>query len=331
MRRRDFIAGLGGAAASPIAARAQQGGPMRRIGVLINSAATDVRHQSYVAAFVETLRQLGWNEGNNLHVEVRWNAADPLLAKIYAAQLMGLMPDAILVASTANLTAIRQATNTVPVVFIAVSDPVAQGFVVSLSHPGGNITGFTNTQFSVGSKWLDLLKKVAPNLTRVAVMFNPDTSPQSKFYMQAIEAAAPSLGLKPIPVSVRGLVEIESALEKFGGQPDGGLVLPSDSFTNSHRVFIAELALRYRLPLIAATVGIAKDGGLMDYGVNSDLLSQYRQAAGYVDRMLKGERPGDLPVQGADHYRFVINLNVAKALGLDVPPTLLALADAVIE
>ena len=202
---------------------------MRRVGVLMNGAATEAESQSYVAAFVQGLRQLGWIEGQNLRIDIRWNAGDAALARIYAAQLIGLMPDVILAASTINLTVVRQATSTVPVVFVQVSDPVAQGFVASLTQPGGNITGFSAYEFSIGGKWLDLLKEVAPGLARVAVMFNPDTSPQSKFFMRAIEAAAPSLGVQAIAVPVRATADIEPALESFARQPNGGLILPTDS------------------------------------------------------------------------------------------------------
>src|SRR5580704_5273691 len=223
MRRREFIAGLSGAAVWPLAARAQQSGGVRRVGVLINSVATDTEFQSYMAVFIRGLRQFGWVEGQNLRVDVRWNAGNAGLSQTYAAQLIGLMPDVILVASTTNLTAIRQVTSTVPVVFVSVSDPLAQGFVASVRQPGRNITGFSRYEFSIGGKWLGLLKEVAPGLARVAVMFNPDTSPQLKFFMHAIEAAAPSLGLKVIAAPVRAPADIEPALESFGRQPNGGL------------------------------------------------------------------------------------------------------------
>jgi putative ABC transport system substrate-binding protein len=331
MRRRRFIAGLGAAAAWPLAARAQQLGGVRRVGVLMNSVATNTEFQSYVAAFIQGLRQLGWIEGQNLRVEVRWNAGNAGLAQTYAVQLIGLMPDVILAASTTNLTAIRQATSTVSVVFVSVSDPVAQGFVASVRQPGGNITGFSGYEFSVGGKWLSLLKEAAPGLARVAVMFNPDTSPQSKFFMQAIEAAAASLGVQAIAAPVRATADIELALESFARQPNGGLILTSDTFTILRGSLIANLAGRYRLPSIASGASFAKNGGLMYYGTDIDLAGEYRQAATYVDRILKGSKPGDLPVQAPDKYTFAINLKTAKALGLTVPQTLLATADEVIE
>jgi ABC-type uncharacterized transport system substrate-binding protein len=331
MRRRNFIALLGSAAAWPLAARAQQPERMRRIGVLMNGAATETMPQSYVAAFVQGLRQLGWTEGQNLRIDVRWNAGDAALARIYAAQLIGLTPDVILAASTTNLTVIRQATSTVPVVFVQVSDPVEQGFVASITKPGGNLTGFSMYEFSVGGKWVDLLKEIAPSLARVAVMFNPDTSPQSKFFMRSVETAAPSHGVQAIAAPVRTTTEIEAALEDFSREPNGGLILPTDTFTRLRSKLIAELSERHRLPSISSWDGFARDGGLMYYGANVNLPDQYRQAAIYVDRILKGEKPSDLPVQRAVKYTLVLNLRTAKALGLTVPLPLTGLADEVIE
>jgi putative ABC transport system substrate-binding protein len=332
VKRREFITLLGGAAAGwPLAARAQQAERMRRIGVLMNSTATDAAWQSYVAGFVEALRQLGWSEGQNLRVDLRWNAGDAALARIYAAQLIGLMPDVILASSTTNLTIVQQATNTVPVVFVAVSDPVAQGFVANVTRPGGNLTGFGMFEFSVGGKWVDLLKEIAPRLARVGVMFNPDTSPQSKFFMRSIEAAAPSLGVQAMPIPVRTTSDIEPAIESFARVPNGGLILPTDSFIRLRQTLIVELAGRHRLPAVSADEDFAKNGGLMYYGATINLLDQFRQAAGYVDRILKGTKPGDLPVQRADKYTLAINLKTAKALGLTVPLPLIGLADEVIE
>jgi putative tryptophan/tyrosine transport system substrate-binding protein len=332
MKRRDFMTLLGGAAVGwPLAARAQQPERMRRIGVLMNSTATDAAWQSYVAGFVEALRQLGWSEGQNLRVDLRWNAGDAALARIYAAQLIGLMPDVILASSTTNLTIVQQATNTVPVVFVAVSDPVAQGFVANVTRPGGNLTGFGMFEFSVGGKWVDLLKEIAPRLARVGVMFNPDTSPQSKFFMRSIEAAAPSLGVQAMPIPVRTTSDIEPAIESFARVPNGGLILPTDSFIRLRQTLIVELAGRHRLPAVSADADFAKNGGLMYYGATINLLDQFRQAAGYVDRILKGTKPGDLPVQRADKYTLAINLKTAKALGLTVPLPLIGLADEVIE
>jgi putative tryptophan/tyrosine transport system substrate-binding protein len=331
MKRREFIAGLGSAAAWPLAARAQSE-RMRRVGVLMDGAVTEAERQSWLAAFVQRLRQLGWTEGQNLRMEVRWNAADAGLARTYAEQLIGLMPDVILAAATVNLTTIRQATSTVPVVFVAVADPVAQGFVASVRHPGGNLTGFSYFEFSLGNKWLGLLKEVAPGVGRVAVMFNPDTAPQyPKFFIPVIEAAAQSLGVQAIATLVRSTGDIEPALASFACQPNGGLMLPGDSFTSVHQKLIANLTGRFRLPSISGISDFAKDGGVMDYGPQIDLLGQYRQAASYVDRILNGSKPDDLPIQTPDKYRFVINLKTAKAVGLNVPLPLLGLADEVIE
>jgi putative ABC transport system substrate-binding protein len=327
VKRREFIVGLAGAAAWPVAARAQQAGSVRRVGVLMNAAATEPEFQSYLAAFTQELRRLGWTEGQNLRVDVRWNAGDAGLARTYAAQLIGLMPEVILAASTNGLTEIRQATNTVPVVFVQVYDPVAQGFVASMGQPGGNLTGFSFLEFSLGSKWLGLLKEAAPGLARVAVMFSPDMAPYSKFFMRVIEAAAPSLGVQAIAAPVRSTADIELALESFAHQPNGGLMLLGDSFTRLHQRLIADLAGRFRLPSIASGYNFAKDGGLMDYGANIDLLGQYRQAATYVDLILKGSKPSDLPVQQTTKFELVINLKTAKALNLTIPETLLATAD----
>jgi putative ABC transport system substrate-binding protein len=332
MRRREFITLLGGAAmAWPLAARAQRADGVRRIGVLMNLVATDARSQSYVAVFSEELRQLGWIEGQKIRIDIRWSGGDAQLARVYVAQLIGLQPDVILTASTTNLTAIREATTTIPIVFTEVSDPVAQGFVASLTKPGGNLTGFSMYEFSIGGKWVDLLKEIVPGLARVAVMFNPDTSPQSKFFMRSIGTAAPSLGVEVMVLPVRATADIEPTLDRFGREPNGGLILPTDSFTQLRQKMIADLAGRNRLPSVSAQPEFAKDGGLMSYSANINLIDQFRQAAGYVDRILKGWSPADLPIQQPTKFELVINLKTAKALSLEVPPTLLARADEVIE
>jgi putative ABC transport system substrate-binding protein len=330
IKRRQFIAGLGSAAAWPVLVRAQQGERVRRIGVLMNGAATAAAGQSYVKSFIQALGQSGWVDGQNVRVDMRWSAGDATLARLYAAQLIGLMPDVIFAVSTTNLMAIREATNAVPVVFSSVSDPVEQGFVASLTKPGGNITGFTAFEFSIGGKWLSL-RELAPGLTRVAVMFNPDTSAQSKFFMRSIDAAGSSLGIAAMAMPVRNTADIEPSVEKFAGQSNGGLVLPTDSFTVLRYQLIADLASRYGLPSIGTTPEYATDGGLMYYGVRNNLNDQFRQAASYVDRILKGEKPADLPVQQPTKFEFVINLKTAKALGLTIPETLLATADEVIQ
>ena len=329
MRRRDFVAVVAGSAAAwPFVACAQT---VRRIGVLMNGAATEAGPQSYLAAFQQALRQLGWIEGKTIQIDVRWNAGDRELAKIYAAQLIGLGPDVLLVPSTTNLMVVRDATSTIPVVFLQVSDPVAQGFVASLTNPGGNLTGFTAYEFSIGGKWLGLLKEAAPGLSRAAVMFNPDTSPQSKFFMRSAEAGGASLGVAVTAAPARATGDIEPAIENFARQGNGGLILPTDSFTRLRQSFIADVANRHRVPTISAAVDFAKGGGLMNYGVAVNIIEDFRHAAGYVDRILKGTKPTDLPVQGATKYELVINLKTAKALGLTISLPLLGLADEVIE
>jgi putative ABC transport system substrate-binding protein len=331
MKRRAFISLLGGAAAWPLGARAQQPERVRRIGVLLNAAATETEFQSYLTSFTQALRRLGWTEGQNLRIDVRWNDGDAGLSRTYAAELVGLLPDVILAGSTINLTVIRQATTTVPVVFVQVADPVAQGFVASTRQPGGNVTGFSLFEFSLGGKWADLLKQLAPRLARIAFMFNPDTAPYARFFTPVIEAAATSLGVQLTTAPVRAAADIEAALALFAGQPNGGLLLQGDSFTRLHQSLIADLAGRYRLPSIAPGPDFAKQGGLMDYGPFGGVDDQYRRAATYVDRILKGEKPADLPVQAPTKYELVINLKASKGLGLEIPPSVLARADEVIE
>jgi putative ABC transport system substrate-binding protein len=328
LRRREFITLLGGATAAwPLAVRAQSS-PVRRIGVLMNGAATETIPQSYVATFVQALREVGWTEGKNLRLDIRWNAGDAALARTYAAQLIGLMPDVILASSTTNLTVIQQATSTVPVVFVQVSDPVEQGFVASLTKP---LTGFSMYEFSIGGKWVNLLKEVAPGLARVGVMFNPDTSPQSKFFVRSVEAAAPSLHMQSIVLPVRATADIEPAFESFARAPNSGLILTSDAFTAMRQKLIVDLASHYRLPSISSNSSFPKDGGLMHYGIDVNTLDKFRQAAGYVDRILKGAKAGDLPVQQSDKYTLIINLKTAKTLGLTIPLPLIGRADEMIE
>jgi putative tryptophan/tyrosine transport system substrate-binding protein len=331
MRRREFLVLLGGVAiASPLDVRAQQTGGMRRVGVLMNGAATQTGLQLQVSAFLQGLKKLGWSEGRNIHVDIRWNAGDAALARIYAAQLIGLMPDVIVASSTTNLIAIREATSTVPVVFMSVSDPVAQGFVASMTKPGGNITGFTAYEFSIGSKWLELLKQISPAIARVAVMFNPDTSPQSKFFLRSVETAAASLDVRATPMPVRSSTDIEPAIARFASEANGSLILPTDAFLALRYELIADAANRYRLPSMSTNEGLVKSGGLITYNI-SDLAGQWQQMASYVDRILKGEKPADLPIQAPTKYQLVINLKTAKALGLTVPLPLLGRADEVIE
>jgi putative tryptophan/tyrosine transport system substrate-binding protein len=328
MRRRKFITLLGGAAALPLAARAQSA-QVRRLGVLMNYTETDPLSQAYLTAFVQGMRDLGWIEGQNLRSTYRWSAGSAELARAHAAELVALAPDAILSSSTANLTALQRLSPTTPIVFIQVSDPVAQGFVLNLANPGGNITGFTAYEFSIGGKWLDLLKQIAPTITRVAVVFNPLTSPQSKPFLGSIEAAASTFGVSVLAAPVHSTAEIEPAIEKFSRQSNSGLIFPADSFTSIHRKLIVEVAAKYRLPAIYAEKVIVRDGGLMCYQVEFN--DQFRQAASYADRILKGAKAGDLPVQTPEKYSLVINLKAAKALGIELPMGLMLSANEVIE
>jgi putative ABC transport system substrate-binding protein len=329
MHRRAFITLLGGAAAWPIAATAQ-GERVRRIGVLMSGPATDSATQSYLAAFIQGLRESGWNEGRNVQVDVRWNPGEAGLAQIYAAQLIGLMPDVILVGNTVNLAAIRQATNAVPVVFTQVADPVTQGFVQNVRRPGGMITGFSLLEFSLGGKWIDLLKQASPGLRRVAFMFHAD-DPLSKFFVPAAEATAPAIGVEVIAAPIRSAADVETAVANLAAAPNGGLVMEGDTLTPLHQKLIVDLARRYRLPSVGSRLSFIEDGGLIAYGPSISIEGQFRQAASYVDRILRGAKPGDLPVQAPTSYALVINLKTAKAIGLTVPPTLLVVADDVIE
>jgi putative ABC transport system substrate-binding protein len=333
MKRREFIAGLGGTTAWSVAGKAWGAERLRRVGVLMNFTAADAQYQSRLAVFVHALRELGWIEGQNLGFDVRWSASDIRLARTYAAELIALMPDVILACTTLNLTVLQQATSTLPVVFVQVADPVKQGFVTNFRQPGGNLTGFSLFEFSLGSKWLDLLKNVVPGLTRVAVMFDPDTGPQTKFFIPPIEAVAPSLGVQVILTPVRSIADIESALASFADQPNSGLIMLPDIYLDMHVSLIADLAYHHHLPAIGTNLNFAKAGGLMAYGnaESEALANQYRQAATYVDRILKGSKPGDLPVQISEKYTFVVNLKTAKTLGLTVPPPLLVGADEVID
>lgn len=330
MKRRDLLKLAGAVVAWPGAVTAQQANQVRRVGVLMAGVGTEPDYQSYLAAFVEGLRQSGWIEGQNLRMDVRWSASNTNLARSYAVELMNLAPDVVLAVTTLNLKIMREAAGTVPIVFVAVSDPVKQGFVESVAHPGGNLTGFSMFEFSIGSKWIDLLKNVMPNLERVGVMFNPDTSPQTKFFMSAIEGKAPSLGVQVIPLPVRAFAEIDPALASLAGQSNVALILVPDIFLDMQASQIADLANRYRVPAIASAE-MWKNGVLMVYSNEVRMADQYRQSATYVNRILKGSKPSDLPVQGADHYVFVVNLKVAQMLGITVPHLLLNAADEVIE
>jgi putative ABC transport system substrate-binding protein len=327
--RREFITVLGGAGAWPAVARAQQGERARRVGVLMNGNEKDPVYQAYVAAFVQTLQRLGWRDGQNLRIDLRWPSADPERIGAYAAELVGMTPDVILCSGSASLAGLLRTTRSVNAVFVLVSDPVAQGFVTNLAHPSGNVTGFSAFEPSMAGKWLDLLKQALPGLTRVAVIFNPETSPQSKLFVPAIEASASSLAVQVVAAPVHATSEFEPLIASFSQRSNSGLIFPSDQFLTSQRGLILNLVARYRLPAIYASETFARNGGLIYYG--TDWQSQFRQAAVYVDRILKGANPGDLPVQQPTKFPLIVNLSAARVLGIELPTGLLLSADEVIE
>jgi putative ABC transport system substrate-binding protein len=329
VKRREFITLFGGAAAAwPLAARAQQSGGMRRIGFLTSQRADDPVSLAWNAALLQGLQELGWTVGRNLQIDYRWSAADPERKRRYAAELVALAPDVVVVTGDSNTGPLQQATRTVPIVFVQVPDPVGAGFVASLARPGGNITGFTTTDYGISGKWLELLKQIAPDVMRVAVLRDPSV-PGAIGQLGAIQAVAPSLRVESSPIDVRNTDEIERAFAEFAHMPNGGLIVLPNGLSIVHRELIIGLAARHRLPAVYPFRAFAVDGGLIAYG--PDYVDQLRRAAGYVDRILKGGKPADLPVQAPTKYELVINLKTAKALGLDVPPTLLATADEVIE
>jgi putative ABC transport system substrate-binding protein len=329
MLRRKFITLLGGAAAAwPLAARAQQPKRMRRIGVLLNAAADDAEFQARVGAFLQGLALLGWTIGRNVRIDTQWATANAAEVRRHAAELAALAPDVILAHGAGPVGALLQATRTVPIVFVGVIDPVGGGFVDSLARPGGNATGFLLFEYSLSGKWLELLKQIAPGVTRVAVLRNPAIS-SGPAQFGVIQAVAPSLRVEVSPVNLRDAGEIERAVAAFARSPNGGLIVPASAAATLHRGLIVTLAARHKLATVYSERTFVTGGGLISYG--PDVVDQYRRAAGYVDRILKGEKPADLPVQAPTKYELVINLKTAKALGLDVPPTLLARADEVIE
>jgi putative ABC transport system substrate-binding protein len=329
MRRREFITLIGGAAAAwPHNARAQQPERMRRIGVLMSVAADDPEGQARLTAFLQGLQQLGWADGRNVRIDIRWGAGDADRYRRYAAELVALAPDVILAASSSALEPLQQATRTVPIVFVTIADPVGAGFINSLARPGGNATGFSQFEYGVIGKWLELLKEIAPGVTRVAVIRDPTISAGAGQF-GAIQTAAPSFGVEVTPVNMRDAGEIERAIAGFARSPNGGLILTAGPLGTIHRELIVTLAARHKLPAVYYERYFVTGGGLISYGPH--LIDQYERAAGYVDRILKGEKPADLPVQAPTKYELVINLKTAKALGLTVPPTLLATADEVIE
>jgi putative tryptophan/tyrosine transport system substrate-binding protein len=330
MKRREFIALLGGAAVAwPLVARAQQGGRVRRVGVLQPTAENDPETQPRTKAFRQGLAALGWTEGRDILIDYRYAAGDAARIKAYAVEMVSAGLDLILAVSTPLVAALRQAGNPMPIVFVQVIDPIGQGFVASLARPGGDITGFTSFEPAMGTKWLAMLKDIAPGLGRVAVMFNPDTAPFARMFWQSVEDAAPSFDVKPIQAPIREVGEIEHAIEALARDGNGGLMVLPDISTLNHRDLIIALASRHRLPAIYPFRYFATSGGLMSYGI--DVPDVCRRAASYVDRILKGAKPGDLPVQFPTKFELAINLKTAKAMGLTVPISMQQLADEVIE
>jgi len=333
IKRRDVITLLGGAAVAPsllwpLAARAQQGERVRRIGVLLPATADDPEFQARVGAFLQGLQQSGWTIGRNMRIDTRWATTSAADIRRHAAELAALAPDVILAHGAATVGPLLQATRTVPIVFPVVGDPVAAGFVDSLARPGGNATGFMTFEYSTAGQWLELLKEIAPGLTRVAVLRDP-AIPTGPAQFGVIQAVAPSLRMEVNPVNMRDAGEIERAVAAFARSSNGGLIVPASGSAQRHRDLIITLAARHKLPAVYWEGLFVAAGGLISYGPNE--VEQYRQAAGYVDRILKGEKPADLPVQAPTKYELVINLKTAKALGLTVPDSLLARADEVIE
>jgi putative ABC transport system substrate-binding protein len=329
MRRREFIALIGGAAAWPLAARAQQPERLRRIGVLMSTREDDPDGQARAALLRQGLSELGLTEGRNIHIDYRWSGGDAAQAKANAAELVSQKPDVIVSFSTLLLTAVRNETSTIPIVFVAVADPIGQGFVSSFAHPGGNITGFTSFEFAIGAKWLELIKEIVPELGRFAFIFNPEAGPYAEKFVQSIEPLAHSSGVRLMVTPTRDAREIDRALVAVSGEPKGGLIVSPDAFTVANRRLIISLAARYRLPAIYPFRFFAVDGGLLSYG--HDFNEQLRRAPTYVDKILKGTSPADLPIEQPTTFELVINLKTAKTLGLTIPPQLLDRAVELIE
>ena len=328
MIRREFITLLSGAAAWPLATRAQQGERIRRIGLLMDYAADDPAAQARVLALAQALAQLGWTDGRNVHTDIRWGAGDTERIRRYAAELVALAPDVILAVGSPATGPLLQATRVIPIVFVQVADPVGAGFVASLARPGGNATGFMVYEYGIGAKWLELLKEIAPSIKRVAFLRNLST-PASSGVFGVIQASASSLGMEVSPINVRDAGEIERDMTAFTRFANSGLIVVEIPLTVLHRDLIITLAAQHRLPTVYTDRVFVTAGGLMSYG--PDRVDQYRRAAGYIDRILKGEKPSDLPVQAPTKYELIINLKTAKALGLELPATVLARADEVIE
>jgi putative ABC transport system substrate-binding protein len=326
--RRELLAALGSAAARPLAARAQQPERLRRIGVLMNVASGDPEGQAQLAAFLHALEQLGWSEGRNVRIDTRWGENDLERDRRYATELLAFAPDVILASGTLAVAALRRVTRTSPIVFAGVSDPVGAGFVDTLARPGGNVTGFMIFEYSLSGKWLELLKEIAPRVIRAAVLRGAD-NPAGIAQFGAIQAVAQSLGVELRPVDIRDAGEIEQSIAGFARTANGGLIVTPSAHVSALHDLIVTLAARHRLPAVYSARPMVMGGGLIGYG--PDIADQFRQVAGYVDRILRGEKPADLPVQAPTKYELVVNLKTAKTLGLEVPPTLLARADEVIE
>jgi len=328
--RRQFIALLGGAAAWPLTARAQQPERVRRIGVFMPLAADDPIGQARIAALREGLEKLGWTEGRNIRIDTRWTTTgDVESMQRFAKELVALQPDLILTQSTPITATLLQETRTIPIVFALVADPIGSGFVASFPQPGANVTGFVTMEPTMAGKWLELLKEIAPRVARVAMLFNPATATYFEYWLNPFKAAAASFAVEAIAAPVRDRSELEAVIAAEARAPNGGLIVMPDTFTDVHRVEITSLAARYRLPAVYPYRQFTAVGGLLFYG--DDLIDNFRRAPTYVDRILKGEKPSELPVQAPVKFELVINLKTAKALGLDVPPTLIARADEVIE
>lgn len=328
MRRREFILIGSAAACWPLAARAQQPVGMPRIGVLMGIGDRDPEAKPRVEALQTGLRELGWTEGHNIHLDYRWTAGDPDLAQQFAKEIVALKPNVIVVHSTPAVKALRQLTSTTPMVFVLIADPIGSGFVTSLAHPGGNLTGFMNVDAPMAGKWLGLIKEIAPKVSRIALVYNPRTSPYQS-YLKSFDEAAQAFAVQANPTPVLDAAEVERSLTALGQQPDSGLFVVPDVFVQVHRDLIIKLAEKYRLPAIYPYRFFPESGGLMSYGIDTVIV--FRQAASYVDRILKGTQPSDLPVQAPTNFQLVVNLKAAKAIGLSIPESFLVRVDQVIE
>jgi len=330
LKRRDFITLLGGAAVWPLAARAQQGGPMRRVGALMPGSETDMEEQSRVTGFQQGLAKTGWTKGHNVQIDYRWGALDTDRTRAFAIELVGLRPDVLFAGNTTALAALHRATRSIPIVFALVTDPIGGGFVASLARPGGNVTGFMSVEPPVAGKWVQLLKEITPGMRHAAFLFNPEAAPYAGEYFRFAETVAASIAVELIAAPVHDAMEIDGAFAALAPKPNDGLIVLPDAFTRLHRQQIIAVAARHHLPAIYADRSYATDGGLISYGGEAPELN-YRNAASYVDRILRGEKPSDLPVQFPTKFELVINLKTAKALGVTISRDMLLIADEVIE